>query len=55
MDHFLVLGSGRRGIVQGKDLIESGAKNKITLIDINPNQLKKRFGLYQQPEVSSPS
>jgi lysine 6-dehydrogenase len=41
MNHFLVLGAGKMGIVLAKDLVESDAKNKVTLVDVNKSQLKK--------------
>ena len=40
MSHFLVLGAGKMGIVLAKDLIESDAQNKVTLVDIDAEQLK---------------
>lgn len=41
MAHYLVMGAGKMGIVLAKDLIESGLKNRVTLIDIDEKQLKK--------------
>lgn len=41
MAHYLVLGAGKMGIVLAKDLIESDATNRVTLVDVNTRQLKK--------------
>jgi len=41
MSHFLVLGAGKMGVVLAKDLIESGAQNRVTLLDISRNQLER--------------
>ncbi len=41
MGHYLVLGAGKMGAVLAKDLIDSEAKNRVTLIDVEPNRLKK--------------
>ncbi len=45
MSRFLVLGAGKMGVVLAKDLIESDSKNSVTLVDINPEKLRraKRF------------
>lgn len=41
MSHFLVLGAGKMGLVLAKDLIESSPQNRVTLVDISPQQLEK--------------
>jgi len=41
MSHFLVLGAGKMGVALAKDLIESSPQNKVTLVDISPQQLEK--------------
>ncbi|MBN2409865.1 MAG: saccharopine dehydrogenase NADP-binding domain-containing protein [Candidatus Aminicenantes bacterium] len=40
MNHFLVLGAGKMGLVLAKDLIDSGPQNKVTLVDIDRRQLE---------------
>ena len=40
MSHFLVLGAGKMGVVLAKDLVETDSRNKVTLVDISPNQLR---------------
>ncbi|MDH5386642.1 MAG: saccharopine dehydrogenase NADP-binding domain-containing protein, partial [Candidatus Aminicenantes bacterium] len=39
MAHFLVMGAGKMGLVLAKDLIESDPECKVTLVDINFEQL----------------
>lgn len=39
MNHFLVMGAGKMGTVLAKDLIESDSQNKVTLLDVNNEQL----------------
>jgi len=39
MAHYLVLGAGKMGVVLAKDLLESDAKNRVTLVDIDEKQL----------------
>jgi saccharopine dehydrogenase-like NADP-dependent oxidoreductase len=41
MSHYLVLGAGKMGIALARDLIESGPRNLVTLVDINPLQLER--------------
>lgn len=41
MSHYLVLGAGKMGAVLVKDLIAADEKNRVTLVDINPEQLKR--------------
>jgi len=40
MANFLVLGAGKMGVVLAKDLIESNLRNRVTLVDKNPEQLR---------------
>jgi lysine 6-dehydrogenase len=35
------MGAGKMGVVLAKDLVESDAQNRVTLVDINPKQLEK--------------
>ncbi len=41
MNHFLVLGAGKMGVVLAKDLIESNAENRVTLVDKSNDQLER--------------
>ena len=41
MNHFLVLGCGKMGIVLAQDLIETNPQNRVTLVDIRSGQLEK--------------
>ena len=40
MSHFVVLGAGKMGVVLAKDLIESDADSRVTLVDKNSDQLE---------------
>jgi lysine 6-dehydrogenase len=40
MNHFLVIGAGKMGLVLAKDLIESGPDFRVTLVDVDFNALK---------------
>ncbi len=40
MGYYLVLGAGKMGVVLAKDLLESDAKNRVTLVDIDEKQLQ---------------
>ncbi|MDH5467861.1 MAG: saccharopine dehydrogenase NADP-binding domain-containing protein, partial [Candidatus Aminicenantes bacterium] len=40
MSHFLVLGAGKMGVVLAKDLIESDADSRVTLVDKSSDQLE---------------
>lgn len=51
MSHFLVLGVGKMGIVLAKDLLESDAQNKVTLVDIDPEQLKHASGIIRSDRL----
>lgn len=41
MSHFLVMGAGKMGLALSKDLIESSPHNRVTLVDISPDQLER--------------
>lgn len=41
MSKFLVLGAGKMGVVLAKDLIDSSPDDKVTLVDINSEQLER--------------
>jgi len=41
MSHYLVLGAGKMGVVLARDLIESSIENRVTLVDIEAQRLKK--------------
>lgn len=51
MSHFLVLGAGKMGIVLAKDLLESDAQNRVTLVDIDPDHLKHASGIIQSDRL----
>jgi lysine 6-dehydrogenase len=52
MSHFLVLGAGKMGIVLAKDLLESDAQNQVTLVDIDPEQLKHASEIIRSDRLS---
>ena len=51
MSHFLVLGAGKMGIVLAKDLLDSDAQNRVTLVDIDPDHLKHASGIVQSDRL----
>ena len=53
MNHLLVLGAGKMGIVLAKDLIESDLQNRVTLVDIRSDHLEeaRRFIASSRLEV----
>ena len=52
MSHFLVLGAGKMGVVLAKDLIESDADSRVTLVDKSSDQLKHASEFIQSERLS---
>ena len=52
MNHFLVMGAGKMGTVLAKDLIESDSQNKVTLLDVNDEQLSHASEFIQSERLS---
>jgi len=51
MAHFLVMGAGKMGLVLAKDLIESDPKSKVTLMDIDFEQLRRASEFIQSDRL----
>ena len=51
MNHFLVMGAGKMGVVLAKDLIESAPQNKVTLVDVNSGHLKRASEIIQSDRL----
>jgi lysine 6-dehydrogenase len=52
MSHYLVLGAGKMGVVLANDLIESDARNRVTLVDIDQSQLQRATAAVQSERLS---
>jgi lysine 6-dehydrogenase len=53
MDHFLVLGAGKMGLVLAKDLIESGPDFRVTLVDVDFEALKRAKEFIQNERLET--
>ncbi|MBN1224042.1 MAG: saccharopine dehydrogenase NADP-binding domain-containing protein [Candidatus Aminicenantes bacterium] len=53
MNHFLVLGAGKMGIVLANDLLDSGSDNKVTLVDIDFEALKRAKDFIQNDRLET--
>ena len=51
MNNFLVLGAGKMGVVLAKDLVESNRHCKVTLVDVNPEQLRSAEAFIQSERL----
>ena len=53
MGYYLVLGAGKMGLVLAKDLLDSDARNRVTLVDYENKQLKKASGLIRSKRLDT--
>lgn len=51
MSHFIVLGAGKMGVVLAKDLIESDADSRVTLVDKSRDQLEHASSFIQSERL----
>jgi lysine 6-dehydrogenase len=51
MANFLVMGAGKMGVVLAKDLIDSHFQNKVTLVDVSPDQLRSAEDFIQSERL----
>lgn len=51
MSHFIVLGAGKMGVVLAKDLIESDADSRVTLVDKSSDQLEHASSFIQSERL----
>jgi lysine 6-dehydrogenase len=51
MAHYLVMGAGKMGVVLAKDLIESDPEGKVTLVDIDFEQLRRASEFIQSERL----